>query len=179
MSMNSAGANASKSAAGYDPVMLQRKSRIVSGLILFTYVLTHLLNDALGLWSLSALEAGREVFLGFWHSPLSTISLYGAMIVHIGLAFWALYKRDSFAAMTWVEWLQMVLGFSVPLMLAAYLMGTRAAHEVFDLAGSYKFTLMIFWVFLPYLLWLQPIALLAAWGHGCLGLHQWLRFKPA
>lgn len=81
--------------------------------------------------------------------------------------------------MTWVEWLQMVLGFSVPLMLAAHLMGTRAAHEVFDLAGSYKFTLMIFWVFLPYLLWLQPIALLAAWGHGCLGLHQWLRFKPA
>lgn len=75
MSMNSAGANASKSAARYDPVMLQRKSRIVSGLILFTYVLTHLLNHALGLWSLSALEAGREVFLGFWHSPLSTISL--------------------------------------------------------------------------------------------------------
>jgi adenylate cyclase len=39
-----------------------RRTRIVTGLVLFTYLTTHLLNHALGLISLDAMEAGRTWF---------------------------------------------------------------------------------------------------------------------
>ena len=39
-----------------------RQLRLTTGLILFTFVTTHLLNHALGLISLDAMEAGRWWF---------------------------------------------------------------------------------------------------------------------
>jgi adenylate cyclase len=45
-----------------------RAVRLATGLILLTYVATHLLNHALGLVSLAAAESGRELFLAFWRS---------------------------------------------------------------------------------------------------------------
>lgn len=41
-------------------------TRLTTGLILFFFVLTHNLNNALGLISLSAMEAGRFFFVSFW-----------------------------------------------------------------------------------------------------------------
>ena len=35
---------------------LAQRLRILSGLILFTFVLTHFLNHALGIWSIEAME---------------------------------------------------------------------------------------------------------------------------
>jgi hypothetical protein len=46
-----------------------RRTRIVTGLVLFTYLTTHLLNHSLGLISLDAMEAGREWFLALWRNP--------------------------------------------------------------------------------------------------------------
>ena len=52
-----------------------RKLRLVSGLILFTFVTTHFINHALGNISLEAMEAGREVFLTIWRHGPGTIVL--------------------------------------------------------------------------------------------------------
>ena len=72
-----------------------RRLRLISGLVLFTYVLTHLLNLMLGLVSFAALEAGREVFIAAWRSLPLTVLLYGALSVHLALAFYAIFKREQ------------------------------------------------------------------------------------
>src|SRR3546814_4516244 len=74
-----------------------RRLRLISGLVLFTYVLTHLLNLVLGLVSLPALEAGREVFLAAWRPLPVTVLLYGSLLVHLALAYYAIFRRDSLA----------------------------------------------------------------------------------
>src|SRR3546814_19510633 len=71
-----------------------RRLRLISGLVLFTYVLTHLLNLVLGLVSLPALEAGREVFLAAWRPLPVTVLLSGRLLVHLSLAYYANYSRD-------------------------------------------------------------------------------------
>src|SRR5258705_1595516 len=70
-----------------------RRVRLVTGLVLFTYVSTHLTNHALGLVSLAAMDTGREWFLGLWRKPVGTVILYGSLLVHFGLGLWALYLR--------------------------------------------------------------------------------------
>ena len=74
-----------------------RNIRLASGLALFAYVTTHLLNHTLGLVSLEAMERGRVWFLLIWRNPLGTLLLYGALTVHFALAVGAVYERRRLA----------------------------------------------------------------------------------
>ena len=154
-----------------------RRVRMISGVILMTYVALHLLNHALGLLSLEALERGRELFLALWRNPLGTLVLYAALLVHMGLALWVLYERQSFRMPT-VDWLQLILGFLLPLQLFLHILGTRAAHELYGLQDSYTYELLLLFVILPEYALRQALLLLVAWLHGCIGLHMWFRLKP-
>ena len=76
-----------------------RQLRLATGLILFTFVTTHLLNHALGLISLDAMEAGRWWFL----APLAQPAGHGSrstapLLTHIALALWVLYQRRHLCA---------------------------------------------------------------------------------
>ena len=72
---------------------MTRRVRLTTGLVLFTYVSTHLINHALGLFGLGAMEAGREVFLAIWRNPVGIVALYGSLAIHLALALWSLYQR--------------------------------------------------------------------------------------
>src|SRR6188768_3095376 len=96
-----------------------RRTRIVTGLVLFTYLTTHLLNHALGLVSLDAMEAGRHWFLALWRSRLGTLALYGAITVHGVLALWLLYQRRSLRMPAW-EAAQYSLGLLLPALLTIH-----------------------------------------------------------
>src|ERR1700752_2509371 len=50
--------------------------RLVSGIVLFAYLLTHFANHAPGLISIYAMEQGRRVFLALWPNPIGTLVLY-------------------------------------------------------------------------------------------------------
>lgn len=154
-----------------------RRVRLITGLILFTYVTSHLLNHALGLISYHAMEEGRLWFLAAWRNPLGTTALYGSLIIHFLLALWAIYEcrhlRFSFA-----EAAQITLGISVPLLLAGHILGTRTAHEIAGTEDLYAFVLLIHFKFSPELFYWQTAGLFAAWIHGCIGLYFWLRLKP-
>ena len=154
-----------------------RRLRLWTGLVLFAYLLTHYLNHALGLVSLEALEAGRLWFLAVWRNPLGTLLLYGAVLIHLGLAFWALYLRRRLAMPAW-EAAQLATGLIIPPLLILHLLGTRFATEVFDLRSSYAYILMIYFEFNPAAGIRQAAVMLIAWLHGCIGLHFWLRFRP-
>ena len=72
-----------------------RQFYLITGLVLFGYLLTHLINHALGLVSLEALEAGRRGFLLLWRNPPMILLLYGALALHVGRALRSLYPGPS------------------------------------------------------------------------------------
>ncbi|MDA0261471.1 MAG: adenylate/guanylate cyclase domain-containing protein, partial [Proteobacteria bacterium] len=151
--------------------------RLGSGIILFAFVGTHLLNHALGLISLPTLETGRIIFLATWRNPVGTTLLYGAVIVHIVLVVYSIVRRR-----TWKipprEALQVIFGLAVPPLIAIHVIGNRLAYELFDLNDTYAYVLLSTWIADPWQAVRLIAALIAAWLHGCLGMHMWLRLKP-
>ena len=152
----------------------RRRLRLASGLILFGYLASHLLNHAAGLISLDAAEAARHVFLAFWRSLAASAALYGAFAVHIGLALMALYERHTLR-MPRAELLRLVLGIAIPLLLVAHFTGTRVAWQLYGRDDPYA---RVVWVLWTGDYGLQQLLLITiAWGHGCLGLHFVLRYR--
>ncbi len=156
---------------------MTRWIHLASGLVLFTFVLTHLANHALGLISLDALEYGRKWFLMLWRSRIGGIVLYGSLLAHFLLALWSIFQRRSLK-LRLVGWVQLLLGLCIPVLLTSHILNTRAAYELYGQIDSYQFELAIFFVLNPMLIYKQMLLLLVVWGHGCIGLHRWLRLKP-
>jgi adenylate cyclase len=153
-----------------------RQVRLVCGLILFGYLLSHFINHALGNISLEAMEYGLRFHVGWWQSPLGTLLLYAALAVHGSLGLWALYQRRFFRWKT-AEIVQLVLGLSIPPLLCTHLIGERLGFSLYGLQGGYAKALYNMWVARPDLGVMQATLLLVAWIHGCIGLFFWLRLK--
>jgi adenylate cyclase len=136
-----------------------------------------LANHAVGLYSVEAMEQGREWFLAGWRNPVGTFLLYSSFAVHFALALWALYARRRLR-MPVGEAVQIVLGFAVPLLLLSHVIGTRLVHELYDTNDTYTYVLLAHWKFNTSYLIDQTLGLVAAWIHGCIGIHYWLRLKP-
>jgi adenylate cyclase len=154
-----------------------RPLRLWCGLILFTYLLTHFTNHALGLVSLDAMAAGRVWFLALWRSAIGTTALYGALLTHWLLGLWLLYRRRTLRMPVW-EATQLLFGLSVPPLLAYHFAGTRLAHAMFGVEDAYKRVVLTLWVLDPWGGFRQSTLLVIAWVHGCMGLHFWLRLRP-
>ena len=56
-----------------------RQVRLVCGLILFCYLLSHYSNHALGNISLNAMEYGLWFHVALWQSAVGTLLLYSAL----------------------------------------------------------------------------------------------------
>jgi len=151
--------------------------RLGSGLVLFAFVAMHMLNHALGIASLEAMEWGRRGFLLLWRSTPGTVLLYGAVLLHVLLVGYAVYRRRSLR-MPLPEALQVLFGLAIPPLLAAHLVSNRLAHEVLGLEDTYAYVLLSLWVWDWRLGVLQTVATLVTWLHGCLGIYFWLRLKP-
>ena len=151
--------------------------RLGSGLVLFAFVGTHLLNHVFGLISLQALEAGREVFLAVWRNPIGTTLLYGAIVLHIVLVIYSIVRRR-----TWKipprEAFQVVFGLAVPPLVAIHVIGGRLSYELFDINDTYAYVVLSTWIAAPWEAVRLIAAVVAAWLHGCLGMHMWLRLRP-
>src|ERR1700761_4017132 len=155
-----------------------RRLRLISGLILFAYVVTHFINHGLGIVSIAAMEAMLSVVYPIWSYPPITFVLYGALVIHMTLALYALWQRRSLK-LSLHETVQYSLGFSVPLLLAEHVTSTRidAAFYGGDF-GYYKYLLSALWYGDPEKGVLQMVLLLATWAHACIGLRFWLRVQP-
>lgn len=154
-----------------------RRARIASGVVLFVFVSTHLINHSLGLISLAAMEAGRWAFLALWRNPVGTLLLLGAILIHLALAAWSIYLRRQLRMPVW-EALQIALGVVIPVLLVDHVVGTRVASELYGFEDSYTALVLVFWVLKPEIGLSQSILLLVAWVHGCMGIHYWLRMQP-
>ncbi len=154
------------------------RARLISGIILYVYVATHLINHALGIVSLEAMEAGREVFLAIWRNWIGSIVLYGALLTHVVLVLWSLYARRTLLRMPVREVFQVLFGLVLPAVLMEHIIGTRGLHIMADVNDTYAYVLGTLWISQPDKGALQALALVLAWAHGTMGLYFWLRLKP-
>lgn len=69
---------------------LAHQVRLYSGLVLFTFALTHFINHAFGLISVEATMAIQEWRTLVWRNPVGGVMLYGALSAHILLALYAI-----------------------------------------------------------------------------------------
>jgi adenylate cyclase len=154
--------------------LFSRRLRLASGVVLFTYVATHLANHAMGLVSVAAADATRQWFIAAWRSAPLTVLFYGALGVHILLAFAALYDRRTLR-MPPLELVRIALGLCIPFLLAAHFVGTRLAHELYGREDDYA---SIVWRIWSHDRGYGQLTLLCiAWLHGCLGIHFVLRHR--
>lgn len=149
----------------------QRNLRAASGLVLWSYLALHLSNHALGLLSVHAANGMRHVLHALWHSWPGALALYGALVLHVVLAFAALWERRSLR-MPPLEAVRILLGLAVPLLLASHVAATRFAHTLYDVEAPYERVI-------PGLIGsdgvaLQLVLVIVAWAHGCIGLHLML-----
>ncbi|MFK4510259.1 adenylate/guanylate cyclase domain-containing protein [Bradyrhizobium daqingense] len=154
-----------------------RQVRLVCGIILFAYVVSHFLNHALGNISVEAMEAGVYYHTLFWQFLPVSIIFYAAALTHLGLGVYALYQRRQFRWRT-IEPLQLVLGLSIPVLVMGHVIGVRLGYTLYDHQKLYPQELYLFFVAAPGRLWQMTILLLIAWVHGCIGIYFWLRLKP-
>jgi adenylate cyclase len=155
-----------------------RRLRLISGLILFSYLVGHYVNHSLGLVSLEAMERVKHLLYVFWTSPPTTVALYGALLVHFLLALYALWQRQTLRLGT-TEAVRYALGFLIPLLLAEHVLATRVSDNFFGSDfGYYRTLLMVYFHDDPVKGVLQGVALAVAWVHACIGLRFWLCLKP-
>src|SRR5215204_99324 len=155
-----------------------RQIRLVSGMVLFAYVLSHFLNHALGNFSLDAMADGVWLHTAFWQFLPVAIVFYAACLAHAGLGIWALYERRQFRWKT-MELLQLLLGLTIPILVMTHVMGVRLALALHGHEILYPQVLFAYFVSWPaWRIWSLVAAILASWIHGCIGLHLWLRMKP-
>lgn len=152
--------------------------RLISGLVLQAFLAMHLLNHALGLIGLDAMEAGRTVFLLIWRNPLGTILLYGATLMHVVLVLQAIVRRRGWRRLRRGEALQIFLGLLIPPLVIFHVLANRGLNLVSGLNDTYAWVLVGLWLAEPLEGLKQAILVLVAWGHGVLGLYYWLRLKP-
>lgn len=158
------------------PLTTSRAWRLGSGVVLWVYMASHMLNHALGLVSLAAAEQGLRLAIAVWHSLPGTLMLYGAFAIHVLLAMLGLYQRPTLRLPA-VELLRIGAGLSIPMLLVGHAVATRMAYEWYGLEPHYQRVVTSL---------LQPgaqgrqLALLApGWLHGCMGLHMAMRKRAA
>ena len=152
-----------------------RRIRLISGLLIASFVVPHLINHALGLVSLQLMEGMLNYFVEFWHQPVFTLLLYGALLTHFCLALWSLYCRSTLRMPLW-EALQVLSGLCIPPLLFSHVIGTRISSELLGVDLSFRSTIGILWT-IDYGVLRQTLLLLMVWLHLLFGLHYWQRLR--
>jgi len=148
-----------------------RRLRIVTGLILFAFVATHLLNHALGLVSIDVMEAVRDWRVAVTRSLPVTLILLADAVVHLAMGLARFITRRSLL-MPLRDAVQLAAGLLIPILLFRHIIGTRIVHQAFGVNDNYHYALWVMW---PGEGWLLiPLV----WVHGSIGIHMWLTFKP-
>ena len=155
-----------------------RQVRIACGLVMFSYLLSHFTNHALGNFSYETMQAALWYHIWWWRIPIVNLAFYSAAATHFALGLWALYQRRQFRY-TVAEITQLVLGLSIPLMLVIHFSGVRLAGTLFGRAPpNYATPLFGYLNTRTYMIWVQFALLTVVWTHACIGLYFWLRLKP-
>ncbi|WP_156378589.1 adenylate/guanylate cyclase domain-containing protein [Rhizobium sp. Root1240] len=149
--------------------------RIVTGLIMFTFVTMHFLNHALLLISEDLAEKALDSFRTIWRNPISAIFLYGSFTLHFLLALRTLYLR-RLIGLRRATVVQVVFGLSLPLLIAQHVIWARLPVVFGGADTDYIGVIRAMWQ--NGLLGLKmTAAVIMAWVHGCLGLYATFSYR--
>src|ERR671924_766414 len=123
---------------------LERRLRLITGLIVACFVVPHFLNHSLGVVSVDAMDRLREPLAAWWRSAPGTVLLYGALLTHFALALVSLYRRTTLRMPAW-EATQLALGLAVPPLLIAHIVGTRFTWFLLDQHIAYQRVVGLLW----------------------------------
>ena len=151
--------------------------RLLSGLVLTVYLVGHMLNHALGIISIPAMNDALKYSIAPWRTTAGTLLMIGSILIHVILAMYSLYVRRQLV-MRRSDWVQLISGILIPIILASHVFGTRGIYEVFGVEKGYQFFLFGMWFGNPIHGVLVILGLSVAWAHTCIGWHYWLRLKP-
>ncbi len=152
---------------------IAQRLRLASGLVLFTFVATHLANHALGLVGIDAMLAMQEGRKAVTRTWIGSAVLLAAFVVHISLALAKIALRRTWRMPPW-EALQIATGVTVPLLLMPHVAFNRGAVLLAGTDDTYVFELAHIW---PDFAWEMVALVVVAWTHGCIGVHHWLSLK--
>ncbi len=155
---------------------LFRALRLWSGVTLFVYVFSHLANHAIGLISLPAMEDALAAFSLVWRSMPGSVALYGALVLHLSLVLWSLYRRRTLR-LSPTEAVQIAMGVLIVPLGVTHVIGTGGVRLFADLNPSYGYVLLSIWSGGWKEILTQFVFVIVVWTHGCLGLHQLWRLK--
>ncbi len=144
-----------------------------TGIILFAFAATHLMNHALGLVSLEAMESARDWRIAVTRSLPGTLIIAAALVVHITLGIEKFTRRRAWR-MTRHELVQLTFGLLIPLLLLQHMIGMRAAHELFGVNDNYTHALFVMW---PDFAVRQLVLITLVWVHGVIGIHHLLHLQ--
>jgi len=153
-----------------------RNLRIITGIALFVFVAMHLLNMAMGLISLEALDQSRVNFMFLWHNPVGSFVLATSLLIHGALGLVAVYWRNTLQ-MTRYDLIQTVSALLIIPLLASHVLGVTLAANMLAFEPSYHSILAVFWVQAPAEGLRQVLVVGVTWIHGCTGLFTWMRLK--
>lgn len=152
------------------------KLRLLSGLTLFLFVISHFINHIFGLHSLVAMNEAHKYLLEPWRFLPVNILLIAAAFTHMLLAFKSMFSRRTYRLAVW-EWAQLISGILIPFLLVEHVVATMVAEKIFDTNPNYRLVMSALWIGSPYKGALQLFTMLVVWAHGCMGIHYWLRTK--
>jgi len=153
-----------------------RLLRLVTGLVIASFVIGHFLNHSLGVVSIDAMDRLRAMLAAGWRSPVGSVLLYGSLLTHFALALVSLYRRTTLRMPVW-EAAQLVLGLCVPPLLIGHVIGTRFNWWLLGHTIGYERVVGLLWSE-TWNIVRQSLLLLVVWTHLCFGLHYWLRLRP-
>src|SRR5574341_1241939 len=149
--------------------------RLVTGLVVASFVIGHFANHSLGVVSIEAMDRLRTLIEAWWRSPAGTFLLYGSLLTHFALALTSLYRRTTLRMPAW-EATQLVLGLAIPPLLIAHIVGTRLTWTLLGHNIAYERMVGLLWS-TQWSAIRQSLLLLIVWAHLCAGLHFWLRLR--
>ncbi|GLS17529.1 hypothetical protein GCM10007874_05440 [Labrys miyagiensis] len=155
-----------------------RRLRLLGGLVLLVFVLGHLINLALALDSIEAMNQARAVLLAPWRTLPGMVLLSASMVIHAVLGLVTIASRRSFA-LSRTDWVQLLLGVvTVPLLINHLaLVGVfKTLNSQFE--PDYGLLFAIFWKYIPSNALLQVLGVVAVWVHGAIGIYSWLVLRP-
>ncbi|WAC27957.1 2Fe-2S iron-sulfur cluster-binding protein [Ancylobacter sp. SL191] len=148
-------------------------ARLWSGIVLFAFVLTHLLNHAVGIFGVGAMEYAQQWRWLLWQSWPGTVLLYGSVAIHMVLSAYRITLRRTWRMPKDEAW-QIVSGLAIPFLIVGHIVNTRVAGSWFGGDIGYQGVLARMF---PAAVFSQSMLLVMSWSHGVIGLHHALRYQ--
>lgn len=155
---------------------MEKRLRIITGIVLFIYVTMHLLNTATGLHSIELMQLTQPFLTGLWSNVIGGNILMIAMLIHLVLGLRSLYRRNTLN-MAANDTVQLLAGLLIIPLLIPHFVGTAMARNIYNVIPDYPVLVYYFWIGDPIEGLRQVLLLVAVWVHGVIGILTWMKLR--